>query len=74
MAVETEDIGRDLLDGAREIGVELDWMKPNGQVNERRVYYALERGYIPAFKIGKKWCARRSELAARLTARKAKAG
>jgi hypothetical protein len=49
----------DLLDGAGEIAAFLGWPK-------RRVFYALERGQIPGFKIGNKWHARRSTLTAHI--------
>jgi hypothetical protein len=37
---------------------------------EQRIYYLFERGYLPGFKIGCKWFARKSELAAALTGRR----
>ncbi len=45
----------DLLVGAGEIGAFL-------KCSERRAWYMLEKKNIPAFKIGKKWHARRSTL------------
>jgi hypothetical protein len=45
----------DLLNGAEEIAIFLGWPT-------RRVFYLLERGRIPGFKIGAKWHARRSTL------------
>jgi len=45
----------DLLDGADEIARFTGWSK-------RRVFYLLEKGQLPAFKVGNKWCARRSAL------------
>jgi len=49
------DLSDDLLDGANAIaaftGLEV-----------RRIYYMLERGHLPAFKIGDKWFARKSAI------------
>jgi excisionase family DNA binding protein len=45
----------DLLDGADEISRFTGWSK-------RRVFYLLEKGQLPGFKVGNKWCARRSTL------------
>jgi hypothetical protein len=39
-------------------------------LTKQRLYYLFERGYLPAFKIGTKWCARKSELAAAVTSRR----
>jgi excisionase family DNA binding protein len=52
MAVKLAD---DLLDGADEIARFTGWSK-------RRVFYLLEQKQLPAFKVGNKWCARRSTL------------
>jgi hypothetical protein len=37
---------------------------------EQRLYYLFERQLLPGFKIGAKWFARKSELAAALTSRR----
>jgi len=49
------EIADDLLTGADAIGIYLGWPA-------RRVFYACEKRQIPAFKIGNKWCARKSTL------------
>jgi hypothetical protein len=53
--MEVEAFGADLLDGmpaiARYYGC-----------SERRGYYLAENKLIPAFKVGDKWCARKSTL------------
>jgi hypothetical protein len=45
----------DLLDGAERIAEYTGWPR-------RRVFYLLEKGLIPAFKIGNRWTARKSRL------------
>ncbi len=45
----------DLLYGARKIGAFLG-------ISARKTYYLLETGALPAFKLGKQWCARKSSL------------
>ena len=50
-----ESLGSDLLWGARRIAEEIG-------VPARKAYYLLENGLIPARKIGRDWCARRSVL------------
>ena len=57
------DIAGDLLDGADAISRFTGLPKP-------RLFYLLERGHLPAFKIGFRWCARKSELRAALTSRR----
>lgn len=39
-------------------------------IPETRVFYLCERGYLPTFKIGGRWCALKSELRAALTSRR----
>lgn len=56
---ETKRLADDMLRGVRAIADEL------GET-ERQVYYALEKGNLPAFKRGKIWCARKSTLRRRL--------
>jgi hypothetical protein len=53
--VENEDLASDLLDGMSAIA------KFYG-CTERRGYYLAENKLIPAFKVGDKWCARKSTL------------
>jgi hypothetical protein len=53
--VGNEDLAGDLLDGVPAIADFGGWKK-------RRTYYLLENKLIPAFKIGKKWTARKSTL------------
>ena len=38
-------------------------------ISESRVFYLCERGLLPAFKIGVRWCALKSELRAALSSR-----
>jgi hypothetical protein len=45
----------DLLDGAAAIAEFTGW-------SERRVFYLAETKQLPCFKVGSKWCARRSTL------------
>jgi hypothetical protein len=45
----------DILTGAGQIAAYIGWPK-------RRVFYLLEGGQLPAFKIGSRWCARRTTL------------
>ncbi len=45
----------DLLTGAEEIAEFLN-------CNTRRAFHLLEKGIVPGFKLGKRWCARRSTL------------
>jgi excisionase family DNA binding protein len=52
---ESDDLSEDLLDGADEIAEFTGWSR-------RRVFYLLEKGLIPAFKVGKRWTARKSRL------------
>ena len=54
-----DELRDDLLDGAEAISKFYGWKL-------RRTYYLLERGLIPSFKIGKKWCARRSTSTAHI--------
>jgi hypothetical protein len=52
---ETETLGEDILWGARRIAEEIG-------VPTRKAYHLLENNLIPARKIGRDWCARRSVL------------
>lgn len=40
-------------------------------IPEPRVFYLCERGLLPAFKLGTRWCALKSELRGALTSRTA---
>jgi len=53
--VQDEDLANDLLDGAPALATFTGW-------KERRVYYLAEKKLIPVFKIGDKWCGRKSTL------------
>jgi hypothetical protein len=50
-----EALSEDLLDGAERIAEYTGWPT-------RRVFYLLEKGLIPAFKMGNRWIARKSRL------------
>ena len=52
----------DLLEGGRAIA------QFTG-IPEPRVFYLCERGLLPVFRLGTRWCARKSELRAALTSR-----
>ena len=49
------DSNGDLLTGAEAIAEFLN-------CNTRRAFHLLEKGLVPGFKLGKRWCARRSAL------------
>ena len=53
--MENEDLATDLLDGVPAIAAFGGW-------SQRRTYYLVENDLIPAFKIGKKWAAKKSSL------------
>ena len=53
--MENEDLATDLLDGVPAIAAFAGW-------SCRRTYYLVENELVPAFKIGKKWAARKSTL------------
>jgi hypothetical protein len=48
-------LSEDLLDGAEQIAEYTGWPL-------RRVFYLLEKGLIPGFKVGNRWIARKSRL------------
>jgi excisionase family DNA binding protein len=50
-----QDLAEDLLDGVPAIARFTGWTK-------RRVYYLAEQKLIPAFKVGERWCCRKSTL------------
>jgi hypothetical protein len=54
MSAENENIDRPLY-GAEPIGREAHIFDEDGDVDLRRTYYALEKGYIPADKFGRVW-------------------
>jgi hypothetical protein len=60
-------LGDDLIRGASAIAHELD--EP-----VRRINYMLERGQLPARKVGGRWYASRSQLRAHFIAEATKAG
>jgi hypothetical protein len=57
------NLADDLLDGCRAIS------RFTG-LPEARLFYLMEQGYLPAFKLGVRWCARKSELRAALTSQR----
>jgi hypothetical protein len=59
MMIMTDGLAEDLLDGMPAIA------KFYG-CTERRGYYLAENKLIPAFKVGEKWCARKSTLKAHI--------
>ena len=61
------DLAADLLDGMPAIA------KFYG-CTERRGYYLVENKLIPAFKVGDKWCARKSTLRSHVEKLEAAAG
>jgi len=44
-----------VLWGAKAIGREANVIDADGNVNERRAYYLLEAGLLPASKTGRSW-------------------
>jgi hypothetical protein len=54
-AGDPESVAHDLLHGCEQIGAELG-------VTPRRAYYLLEKGLIPAGKIGATWVASKRKL------------
>jgi hypothetical protein len=58
------DLAEDLLTGGAAIS------EFTG-IPESRFFYLAERGLLPVFKMGARWCARKSELCAALTSRAA---
>jgi len=57
-----QSLAADMLDSVKAIAAFTG-------IPETRVFYLCERGYLPVFKIGNRWCARKSELRAALTSR-----
>jgi hypothetical protein len=64
MSPQTEPLADDLLIGCRAIAEETGF-------TEAQVNYFAGRGLLPLFKIGARWCGRRSELRIALTAKPA---
>jgi hypothetical protein len=58
-------LAADLLEGGTAIAEFIG-------ISEPRVFYLCERGYLPVFKVGSRWCALKSELRGALTSRTAK--
>lgn len=54
-----EQLADDLLSGANAIATYVGESK-------RRIYYMLERGELPAFKMAGRWYARKSKIIARI--------
>jgi hypothetical protein len=61
--VATGALGADLLRGCAAIAEELGW-------TERQVYHGASQGRLPVFKDGSVLCARKSELASYLSAKR----
>ncbi len=58
-------LGDDLLVGAEAIAAELNWRKPDGTINRRRVYHLAEQGTLPIHNVkGLGLTARKSALQA----------
>ena len=53
------ELSDDLIESANSIAAFLN-------IPTRRAFYLLERGYLPAFKIGARWTARKSTLVAHI--------
>jgi hypothetical protein len=53
--MEAQDLADDLLSGVPAIAEFTGWP-------ERRVYYLAEKELIPLFKVGDRWCGRKSTL------------
>ena len=52
--IEDKDLDKPLW-GAEAIGRQAGLLNDDGSVNFRATFYALERGNLPAIKIGKRW-------------------
>jgi hypothetical protein len=59
-----QNLADDLLDGVPAISAFTGWP-------ERRVYYLAEKQLIPLFKVGDRWCGRKSTLRRHLDATEA---
>jgi hypothetical protein len=44
-----------ILWGAKDIGRAANVLRSDGEVDMRRVFYLLERGYLPGKKCGRVW-------------------
>lgn len=60
--VEIPTLAEDMLEGGEAIA-RFTGIPPS------RVFYLCERGYLPVFKVGARWCALKSELRAALSSR-----
>jgi hypothetical protein len=66
MKRESDDLAADLLQGGEAIAAFTGMQRS-------QIFYLCSSGALPAFKIGSKWCALRSELRAALRSRRATA-
>jgi hypothetical protein len=55
MRMKEQDLAGDLLDGVPAIAAFTGWPA-------RRVYYLAEKRLLPLFKVGDRWCGRKSTL------------
>lgn len=55
MPSQTEQTASDLVWGCKEIAKAIDR-------TERQTFYLLEKGLLPAKKVGERWCASREQL------------
>jgi hypothetical protein len=60
--MQSHSLADDMLDGSEAIA------EFTG-ISRSRVFYLAERGLLPVFKVGSRWCALKSELRAALTNR-----
>jgi hypothetical protein len=51
-----------LLNGAEAIGRALGFVDADGKVDLSKTYYVLERGYVSASKLGRKWISTRTRI------------
>jgi hypothetical protein len=61
MTIQCDDQDQ-ILWGGEAIGREANVLTPAGNVNMRRTFYLLERGYLPAKKCGRVWTTTRRRL------------
>jgi len=54
----TADLAHDLCEGAEAIAL----FMYGTEKARRKVYYQIERGYLPVFRLGQSLCARKSTL------------
>jgi hypothetical protein len=58
-----DDLDRPIY-GVREIARALNLLDDHGEPDERRAYYAAEKGYIDASKFGRTWTSTKRRLLA----------